>query len=114
MFISDNHTCINASDLQQFLQAVGSEHEFAQGTLLNKSVSTRWDFAGAFSFVVTVVTTIGEYICLNSLHVLTTTKFWCQFTSKRTHILTSSDTPASRSSNICTVQNTMHKSGFNK
>ena len=58
--ISDNHTCINRTDLQKFLEAVGSEHEFAQGTLLNKSVSTRWDFAGAFSFVVTVVTTIGN------------------------------------------------------
>ena len=58
--ILENHTCINATDLQQFLEAVGSEHEFAQGTLLNKSVSTRWDFAGAFSFVVTVVTTIGK------------------------------------------------------
>ena len=58
---ADNHSCINKTDLQEFLDAVGSEYEFAQGTLLNKSVSTRWDFAGAFSFVVTVVTTIGRY-----------------------------------------------------
>ena len=59
-FISENNTCIDRDDLHQFLDAVGSEYEFAQGTLLNKSVSTRWDFAGAFSFVVTVVTTIGR------------------------------------------------------
>ena len=62
MSFSENKTCIDSDDLHSFLEAVGSEYEFAQGTLLNKSVSTRWDFAGAFSFVVTVVTTIGTSV----------------------------------------------------
>ena len=60
MSISDNHSCINRTDLYMFIQSVGTESEFTLGTLQNKSVSTRWDFTGAFSFVVTVATTIGK------------------------------------------------------
>ncbi|XP_045171997.1 potassium channel subfamily K member 16-like [Mercenaria mercenaria] len=55
----DNHTCLTGEELNSFIDQISGETEFTQGTLQNKSVSTRWDFTGAFSFVVTVATTIG-------------------------------------------------------
>ncbi|KAL4239048.1 hypothetical protein ACF0H5_003751 [Mactra antiquata] len=55
----NNHTCLSPDDLSQFIDEIISEAEFTHGTLKNKSVTTRWDFTGSFSFVVTVATTIG-------------------------------------------------------
>ncbi|XP_052224207.1 potassium channel subfamily K member 4-like [Dreissena polymorpha] len=58
MFI-ENNTCISHKELAAFIDAISSETTFAQGTLQGTNVSTRWDFSGSFSFVVTVATTIG-------------------------------------------------------
>ncbi|KAH3799837.1 hypothetical protein DPMN_153453, partial [Dreissena polymorpha] len=55
----ENNTCISHKELAAFIDAISSETTFAQGTLQGTNVSTRWDFSGSFSFVVTVATTIG-------------------------------------------------------
>lgn len=55
----ENRSCLSSEELREFLETVSSEAEFTLGTLENKTVSTRWDFTGSFSFVVTVATTIG-------------------------------------------------------
>ncbi|XP_048738042.1 potassium channel subfamily K member 16-like [Ostrea edulis] len=54
-----NHSCVQHEDLISVLREVDQEFTFALNTLRNTTVYTQWDFIGAFSFVVTVVTTIG-------------------------------------------------------
>lgn len=54
-----NHSCLDREDLIDVLREVNQEFTFALNTLRNRTVYTQWDFIGAFSFVVTVVTTIG-------------------------------------------------------
>ncbi|XP_011444650.1 potassium channel subfamily K member 16 [Magallana gigas] len=54
-----NHSCLDHEDLIGVLREVNQEFTFALNTLRNRTVYTQWDFTGAFSFVVTVVTTIG-------------------------------------------------------
>nr|XP_022334922.1 potassium channel subfamily K member 16-like [Crassostrea virginica] len=54
-----NHSCLHHEDLITVLCQVDQEFTFALNTLRNRTVYTQWDFIGAFSFVVTVVTTIG-------------------------------------------------------
>ncbi|XP_062602818.1 potassium channel subfamily K member 16-like [Saccostrea cucullata] len=54
-----NHSCVKHDDLINVLRQVDQEFTFALNTLRNTTVYTQWDFIGSFSFVVTVVTTIG-------------------------------------------------------
>ena len=59
--ILDNNTCVDIAELKYFMFKVAHDSEFALRTLSNETVSTKWDFSGAFSFVITVVSTIGKY-----------------------------------------------------
>ena len=60
-FFVENNTCVDTKELEYFMSKVVMDSDFALRTLQNETVSTKWDFSGAFSFVVTVVSTIGKY-----------------------------------------------------
>jgi hypothetical protein len=69
--ILDNNTCVDIAELKYFMFKVAHDSEFALRTLSNETVSTKWDFSGAFSFVITVVSTIGKYY-IHEIHTLNT------------------------------------------
>lgn len=60
--LAANNTCVDVDELEHFMFKTAHDADFAVRTLRNETVSTKWDFSGAFSFVVTVVSTIGRYI----------------------------------------------------
>lgn len=59
MFLKNNPS-VNTTELETLLQHHGDAT--ASGILMEKR--PRWDFAGSFYFVGTVVSTIGQYIYL--------------------------------------------------
>ncbi|CAG5127536.1 unnamed protein product, partial [Candidula unifasciata] len=57
-FLNKN-PCVNRSDLYDLLKKAVVDSEIVNYVVDNKTHLDRWDFSGAFGFVVSVVTTIG-------------------------------------------------------
>ncbi len=74
----DNNTCVDAEDLNALLEAiVTTSGQYGGFQAIRKSrnstAAITWDFTGAFTFSVTIVTTIGNFpapICPSSSWVL--------------------------------------------
>lgn len=47
--------------MENFMSKIALDSDFALRTLRNETISTKWDFSGSFSFVITVVSTIGKF-----------------------------------------------------
>ncbi|XP_046355767.2 potassium channel subfamily K member 16-like [Haliotis rufescens] len=54
-----NSTCVSMSELRYLVGVVGGDVRMAMAVVANRTTSDRWEYSGAMSFVVTVVTTIG-------------------------------------------------------
>ncbi|XP_063425529.1 potassium channel subfamily K member 16-like [Mytilus trossulus] len=54
-----NNTCVDITEMENFMSKIALDSDFALRTLRNETISTKWDFSGSFSFVITVVSTIG-------------------------------------------------------
>ncbi|KAH9498244.1 hypothetical protein Btru_009447 [Bulinus truncatus] len=64
--VSETHPCVNRTALYELLKKAVVDSEIVYYVVENKTHLDRWDFSGAFGFVVSVVTTIG-YSYLNVL-----------------------------------------------
>ncbi|XP_046551828.1 potassium channel subfamily K member 16-like isoform X1 [Haliotis rubra] len=54
-----NSTCVTMSELRYLVGVVEGDVRMARAVVENRSISDKWDYSGAMSFVATVVTTIG-------------------------------------------------------
>ncbi|MBN3282230.1 KCNK6 protein, partial [Polyodon spathula] len=54
-----NHSCVNSTSLEKFLEHVLSANKYGVSVLKNASVSTNWDFASSVFFASTLITTVG-------------------------------------------------------
>ncbi|XP_067681317.1 potassium channel subfamily K member 16-like isoform X1 [Haliotis asinina] len=54
-----NKTCVSMSELSYFVGVVEGDLGAARAVVENRSISDKWDYSGAMSFVATVVTTVG-------------------------------------------------------
>ncbi|KAK1150776.1 potassium channel subfamily K member 6-like [Acipenser oxyrinchus oxyrinchus] len=54
-----NHSCVNSSSLEKFLEQVLTASKYGVSVLSNASVNTNWDFASSLFFASTLVTTVG-------------------------------------------------------
>ncbi|XP_059156315.1 potassium channel subfamily K member 16-like isoform X2 [Physella acuta] len=54
-----NNSCVSRADLYRLLRNAVEDSEIVYYVVENKTHLDRWDFSGAFGFVVSVVTTIG-------------------------------------------------------
>ncbi|XP_078516757.1 potassium channel subfamily K member 6 [Lissotriton helveticus] len=57
-FLREN-TCLNESRLETFLEKVLNANKYGVSLLRNATTDTNWDFASAFFFASTLVTTVG-------------------------------------------------------
>uniref|UniRef100_A0A8C8SWE2 Potassium channel subfamily K member n=1 Tax=Pelusios castaneus TaxID=367368 RepID=A0A8C8SWE2_9SAUR len=57
-FLRDS-PCLNESALERFLERVLSANRYGVSVLRNRSAASNWDFASAFFFSSTLVTTVG-------------------------------------------------------
>jgi len=56
----ENNTCVSIGELNDLLNALDEQGQYASLVRANKtSKQVLWDYAGAFTFAVTIVTTIG-------------------------------------------------------
>ncbi|RXM35297.1 Potassium channel subfamily K member 1 [Acipenser ruthenus] len=53
-----NHSCVNSSSLETFLEQVLTASKYGVSVLNNASVNTNWDFASSLFFASTLVTTV--------------------------------------------------------